>query len=307
MNRGPNRGGSAAIRYPVRTWLGKYESYLLTMYGSRSFYTADYLLEKFLTHFPNVRSLDEFSVVDISEYFRWRLECGRNPHTLGQELQAVDRWYCWLIEDKGLPLLNPAKGFRSASEQRTKNENRLTLSEYRRLLDVCEAPARDYLVGLAFGQERKTGWDPGQMGRYLCARFRELGLPYTTIQAFRRAIRRSLWRRSFGFITSRSTTPCLRNPSRLAAPSLRSKSLPQTYGPRSRTTTSRMLCGCAGFIKRRWVPKGRVLEAAVISFGLNGLPSARVEPLSFPYQLVVKTCGVGIGMLSEDDTIPPIL
>jgi integrase len=194
MNRGPNRGGSAAIRYPVRTWLGKYESYLLTMYGSRSFYTADYLLEKFLTHFPNVRSLDEFSVVDISEYFRWRLECGRNPHTLGQELQAVDRWYCWLIEDKGLPLLNPAKGFRSASEQRTKNENRLTLSEYRRLLDVCEAPARDYLVGLAFGQERKTGWDPGQMGRYLCARFRELGLPYTTIQAFRRAIRRSLWR-----------------------------------------------------------------------------------------------------------------
>lgn len=113
--------------------------------------------------------------------------------------------------------------------------------------------------------------------------------------------------RSFGFITSRSTTPCLRNPSRLAAPSLRSKSLPQTYGPRSRTTTSRMLCGCAGFIKRRWVPKGRVLEAAVISFGLNGLPSARVEPLSFPYQLVVKTCGVGIGMLSEDDTIPPIL
>src|SRR6266404_4957077 len=86
------------------------------------------------------------------------------------------------------------------------------------------------------------------------------------------------------FIVSNCSVPFLLNPSLMATPSLQSRDLPLTNGPRSVTVTTTLLL-LTGLMSKSLVPKGRVLWATVKAILMYGLPLAIVLPLSSPYQL----------------------
>src|SRR5882724_2008964 len=100
------------IKYPVRKWLGKYESWLYHLYGRKSMLYHDKFLERFFSHFPEASGLEQFGTPDVFEYKRWREQAKDiSPFKLMQEIKSVEKFYRYLIEDQSLPLSNPAKPF----------------------------------------------------------------------------------------------------------------------------------------------------------------------------------------------------
>src|SRR5258708_7211003 len=146
------------IKYPVREYLGKYESWLLNLYGKKSMYYHDKYLERFFSHFPKASGLEQFGTPDVYEYKCWREQAKDiSPFKLMQEIKSVEKFFRFLIEDQSLPLSNPAKPFvfnpHIGKIVRRKKDS-LRLEEYKRLLDACiehEPRLVHWLVGMIKG------------------------------------------------------------------------------------------------------------------------------------------------------------
>lgn len=94
-------------KYSLSEWLGRYEAYLLNMYGRRTFRYHVPKLELFFDFFNNNWSLEKFTAVEVIDYIRWRQRNRVSDKSIAFELTSVRKFWAWLIDDKGLNLLNP--------------------------------------------------------------------------------------------------------------------------------------------------------------------------------------------------------
>lgn len=99
--------------YPVRKYLGKYEAWLLTLYGSEALRFADHNLELFFSAFPKTWGLEQYASTDVEDYVRQLLASGKSEGAVRVRLVAIRRFWRWLIEDMGFPFFNivPASKF----------------------------------------------------------------------------------------------------------------------------------------------------------------------------------------------------
>jgi len=99
-------------KYPVRKYLGKYEKWLLTLYGRRALYYADRNLEPFFENFPKSWGLEDYTIADVEDYAEKVLQSGKSEGVVHLRLTAVRRFWRWLIEDMAFPLFNPVSAER---------------------------------------------------------------------------------------------------------------------------------------------------------------------------------------------------
>ena len=126
----------ATARYPIREWLGRFESYLLIMKGREVFRYYDKVLERLFVMFPNHTGLEQFTTVDIADYKLARVQQGKKELSIVYELYVFYAFWRWLMEDKGLPLYNPARAFKNNKKSKSKKIN-ISLGELNRLLAEC--------------------------------------------------------------------------------------------------------------------------------------------------------------------------
>src|SRR6266446_7713198 len=159
-------------RYPVREWLGQYESYLLIMKGSKVFRYYDKVLERLFAMFPNHTGLEQFTTVDIADYKLARVQQGKKELSIVYELYVFYAFWRWLMEDKGLPLYNPARAFKNKTPSKSKKIN-ISLGELNRLLAECSTHEKRVVLNVIQGVPCPKG-KPRQVIRDAAAR---AGLP----------------------------------------------------------------------------------------------------------------------------------
>lgn len=107
--------------YPVRKYLGKYESWLLKLYGHGALRYADRHLERFFADFPKSWGLEDYAITDVEDYAERLLQSGKTEGVVHLRLTAVRRFWRWLIEDMGLPMFNPVSAERLHRAYQKKN------------------------------------------------------------------------------------------------------------------------------------------------------------------------------------------
>ena len=192
-----------AIKYPVRKYLGLYESWLLHLYGRKSMLYNDKYLERFFDHFPQASSLEQFGTPDVHQYKMWRENVGNiSSFKLMQEIKCLERFFRFLIEDQQLPLSNPAKPFVKHVNLhhivRRKKDN-LRLEEYKRLLEACvkfEPRLVQWMSGMIQGV--KVIGSPNMTSQMAGRLFKKVaviaGMPYVTMRLVKRSLKSGLWR-----------------------------------------------------------------------------------------------------------------
>ncbi|SRR6266403_545809 len=162
----------ATPRYPVREWLGKFESYILIMKGRKVFVFYDKVLERLFAMFPNHIGLEQFTTVDIADYKLARIQQGKKELSIVYELYVFYAFWRWLMEDKGLPLYNPARAFKNKHISKSKKIN-ISLGELNRLLAECSPHEKRVVLNVIQGVPCPKG-KPRQVIRDAAAR---AGLP----------------------------------------------------------------------------------------------------------------------------------
>jgi hypothetical protein len=189
-------------KYPVRKWLGQFESWLLHLYGRNSMLYNDKYLERFFSHFPEASGLEQFGTPDILEYKTMRERTGdASAFKIMQEIKCLDRFFRYLIEDRKLPLTNPAKPFvknvKLHSIVRRKKDS-LRLHEYQRLIDICLKEEPRLIFWLMRMVQGIGSYDRSMNGRqasYLLRRVaKAAGLPHVTMRHIKISLRNGLWR-----------------------------------------------------------------------------------------------------------------
>jgi len=191
------------IKYPIRKYLGKYESFLLHLYGRNSMLYNDKYLERFFNHFPQASGLEQFGTPDVHQYKMWRENVGNiSTFKIMQEIKCLERFFRFLIEDQQLPLSNPAKPFVKHINLnhivRRKKDN-LRLEEYKRLLEACvkfEPRLVQWMSGMiqgvkVIGQPNMTSQMAGRLFKKVAM---IAGMPYMTMRLVKRSLKSGLWR-----------------------------------------------------------------------------------------------------------------
>lgn len=119
--------------------LGKFSKWLIIMRGRRSWRAHDAALERLFETFPNKTGVEQFTSVDIADYWHLRRARGISDVRMSVEIQLLKFFWKWLIEDQKLPINNPVKAFKFqiARTQFKTSKEFLSLAEVNRLLNEC--------------------------------------------------------------------------------------------------------------------------------------------------------------------------
>ena len=94
-------------RFPWEKWLGRYEAYLLTLYGNRTFQHHWPTLERFFNRINPKWGLERITAIDINDYIVWRENTGTKPFAIAIEVNVLRKFWKWCIEEAGLNILSP--------------------------------------------------------------------------------------------------------------------------------------------------------------------------------------------------------
>lgn len=94
-------------RFPWEKWLGRYEAYLLTLYGNRTFKHHWPTLERFFNRINPKWGLERITAMDINDYILWREATGLHPIKITIEINVLRKFWNWCKEEKGLNILSP--------------------------------------------------------------------------------------------------------------------------------------------------------------------------------------------------------
>jgi hypothetical protein len=191
------------VKYPIRHWLGKYESWLIHLYGRKSMLFNDKYLERFFSHFPEASGCEQFGTPDVLAYKTWR-EAADPPISafkIMQEVKCLDRFYRYLIEDCRLPLSNPATPFvKNVSLKHIvrRKKDSLRLEEYKRLLEVCVKFEPRLVTWMSRMIEGVRTGSPNLTSQMAGRLFKKVsiiaGMPFVTMRLIKRSLRHGLWR-----------------------------------------------------------------------------------------------------------------
>jgi hypothetical protein len=163
------------------------------LYGARACQFTDAFLERFFKHFPEQSGLEQFTIADVTDYRQWRLDEGCSKSALMSELNVVKRFWRWLIEEKQLPLFNPAASLKPSNPAKTFWQ--LKLQDFKALLfEIEDRRIREYVLGLVVGENRDVGVSPGVIGRTVREAGKRAGMPWMKLYTLRIAIKNTLWR-----------------------------------------------------------------------------------------------------------------
>lgn len=141
-------------RYEIRTWLGRYEKWLLVMKNGSVLEHHDQVLEQFLATFPDKRGLEEFSSIDVADYRVLREKKGVKPDTLRKELQILKAFWTWLTVDRELPLLPIYRAFDIKVEPaKLGPPNSFSLVSLERLLTHCHPIIAEVVLNIVTGKQ----------------------------------------------------------------------------------------------------------------------------------------------------------
>jgi len=190
------------VKYPIRHWLGKYESWLLHLYGRKSMLYNDKFLERFFSFFPQAAGLEQFGTPDVHQYKTWRENEGNvSAFKIMQEIKCLERFFRFLIEDQKLPLSNPAKPFVKHVNLKhivRRKKDSLRLDEYKRLLEACvkyEPRLVHWMSWLIQGVGSHDRHLTSQMAGRLFKKVAVIaGMPYLNMRLVKRSLRQGLWR-----------------------------------------------------------------------------------------------------------------
>ena len=180
-------------KYPVYKWLGKYQSFILKLYGRGSFRFITPKLEKFFSYFPARIGLERITIPDVSAYRKWRIDNGTKESTVDIELNCVRNFWKHLIEFEGLTLYNPAA--KTVHVGPCKNKYSLKLDDLRLLLSECHTEKlRAYVLSLVFDTPTKD-IDTYEKHYGVAEAAQRAGLTWcTSTKILRYAIVHSLWK-----------------------------------------------------------------------------------------------------------------
>jgi len=183
------------IKYRLIKYLGEYQKWLRDLYGRQPWRVQEAFLERFFSRFPRNIGLERFSVSDVSAYRSWRIESGTARSTIEMEIKALDRFWRYLIEDRGCKLFNPARPCLSNREPKEFVDTRvLRVDEFKRFLEAADEDLRQYIVSAA----TKTKPPKRLLGGWINTKIKRAqkasGLTYITMALIRRSLARGLWR-----------------------------------------------------------------------------------------------------------------
>src|SRR5690242_8182925 len=150
-------GGINKNRYPIRSNLGRYQRWYLTLYGKKAFRKNIRSLELFFDAHPNRKFLTQFSEEDVDEWAIQRKTAGYSEQRITRELTEIRKFWRWAIEHKNMEVMDVLA--RVKARWRAKNppkvrRNRKTLNsieELRVILQHCSTLAAEqinlYLMG----------------------------------------------------------------------------------------------------------------------------------------------------------------
>ncbi len=93
---------------PIRELLGQWQIFVLNSVRRRTYRNYCDASERFLAKFPGKTTPQAFDRCDVADYRKWRLEEGAREVTVKFELAVVSSFWNWMIEEKGMHLLNIA-------------------------------------------------------------------------------------------------------------------------------------------------------------------------------------------------------
>lgn len=144
-------------KYPLRTYLGKYEKWVLVLYGSQRMRSADNELERFFAMFPGRQWLEDFNSVDITDYVQVMRSREVTEESISRRLSAIRVFWKWLIEDQGLFLQNPVNAFRRLKPWSPQRKE-ISLLQVQRLLNECASiQDKKIVLSVICGDERPGG------------------------------------------------------------------------------------------------------------------------------------------------------
>jgi hypothetical protein len=177
----------------VYKWLGKYQSFILKLYGRGTFRFVCPKLEKFFSYFPARIGLERITIPDVSAYRKWRIENGTKESTIDIELKCVSDFWKHLITFEGLPLYNPAA--KTVPIKLCRNKYSLKLEDLRLLLSECHTEKlRAYVLSLVFDTPTND-IDSYEKHYGVAEAAQRAGLTWcTSTKVLRYAIVHSLWK-----------------------------------------------------------------------------------------------------------------
>jgi hypothetical protein len=149
-------------RYPIREWLGLYSKWLLVMNGRKALRDGSNAIERFLDTFPKYKGLEQFTSIDVADFFA--IHAGRlSPASLEREGRHVEKFWKWLVTQKGLPIHNIFRAYRNKLLY-TSGRKKLqgwTLPEVLQLINECSClHTKRFIVKVMQGASSKNcgGW-----------------------------------------------------------------------------------------------------------------------------------------------------
>ena len=94
---------------PIRKLLGEWHVFLLNSVRRRTWEHYTRRCENFFEKFPKKERPQDFDRCDVEDYRKWRAEEGAAASTVKQELAIVSSFWGWMMDMKGLHLLNPTR------------------------------------------------------------------------------------------------------------------------------------------------------------------------------------------------------
>lgn len=138
-------------RYPTREYLGKFESWLLIMKSSKTFRAYDKALERLFTMFPHRTGVEQFLSTDMADFKVIGLQNGRTLRSIEYDLRMYYIFWRWLMEDKGLPINNPARAFKQWKSEPS-GKSLVGLTEVNLLLDQCSPTDKKIVLQVMCGR-----------------------------------------------------------------------------------------------------------------------------------------------------------
>jgi hypothetical protein len=147
-------------KYPTRTWLGRYQRYLLVVRKVKDHKSACKKLDKFFDFYSGKERLQEFTPEHIDDYAIAMKEKGWSPNTVTINLQFVKNFFNWCRDEKHLDLprlFDPTLMRMQKYIIRKKAMAPTSFDDVRALFAELNPTAQIYLLGLIYNTFQGKG------------------------------------------------------------------------------------------------------------------------------------------------------
>lgn len=207
------------MRYEIRTWLGKYEKWLLTLYGKKSLRMQSELLDGFIGKWPRKSCLSRITTADVGDYLAILTakyltsevledtstqllvqnvkRFGRVVRIGSKHIAAIDRFWRFLIIDCGLPLTNPAKPYLSATDHSKvlpRKQKYPRVHDFKKVYAHAGVDLKRHLLGIVIGRMPSHRLPPSWVNAQMNAACRNAGIKRFTMQQLKDAVSGGLWK-----------------------------------------------------------------------------------------------------------------